>query len=188
MNITLFGGSFDPIHNGHLAIAHYIVQQTNTDELWFLLSPQNPLKTDKKQTNDSVRLEMLQLAVNVNPKFKICDIELTLPKPNYTINTLNELTKRYPENKFSLLIGEDNLAVFHKWKEYNSIINNHKIYVYPRQNATARLQHPNIVFTEAPFFDISSTEIRQLIQNKMSIENKVPNSIASFIKQHQLYL
>ena len=93
MKVALFGGSFDPIHNGHLAIANYMVQATNIDELWFLLSPQNPLKTDKKQTSDQVRLAMLQRAIANNSQFKICDIECSLPKPNYTIDTLHALTK-----------------------------------------------------------------------------------------------
>lgn len=187
MNIALFGGSFDPIHNGHLAIANYIVQNTEIDELWFLLSPQNPLKNGQKQTCDKDRLDMLHCAIAGNKKFKICDIELSLPKPSYTIDTLNELKKHYPEHQFSLVIGEDNLSVFEKWKDYKTIVANHKIYVYPRHNAMATFKHSNIVITQAPFFNISSTEIRQLINKKLSIEHLVPKSVATYIAQNKLY-
>lgn len=187
MNIALFGGSFDPIHNGHLAIANYIVQNNEVDEFWFLLSPQNPLKTNLRQTCDKDRLNMLHCAIEENPKFKICDIELSLPKPSYTIDTLNELKKHYPEHQFSLVIGEDNLSVFEKWKDYKTIVANHKIYVYPRHNAMATFKHSNIVITQAPFFNISSTEIRQLINKKLSIEHLVPKSVATYIAQNKLY-
>lgn len=188
MKVALFGGSFDPIHNGHIAIANYMVQATDIDELWFLLSPQNPLKTGQKQSSDQVRLAMLQRAIANNSQFKICDIECSLPKPNYTIDTLHALTKQYPDIQFSLVIGEDNLAVLTHWKDYQSIIEQHIIYVYPRHRERATFSHPNIVRTEAPLFDVSSTEIRQRCQQGRSIAHLVPHEVATYIAQNKLYL
>ncbi len=187
MKIALFGGSFDPIHNGHLAVANFIATQTEIDEIWFLLSPQNPLKTTKKLTTDEQRLQMLRLAIGNNPKFRICDIELTLPKPNYTINTLKALSKQHPNDDFSLIIGEDNLAIFPQWKAHEQILENHKIYVYPRTGAFATLTHRNIERIAAPMFDVSSSEIRQRIQNKQPIDEFIPQSVAKYIIQTKLY-
>lgn len=188
MKVALFGGSFDPIHNGHIAIANYMVQATDIDELWFLLSPQNPLKTGQKQSSDQVRLSMLQRAIANNSQFKICDIERSLPKPNYTIDTLHALTKQYPNIQFSLVIGEDNLAVFTQWKDYQSIIEHHSIYVYPRHGEKAAFSHPNVIRTNAPLFDISSTQIRWLCQQGQSIAHLVPHEVATYIAQNQLYI
>lgn len=188
MNIVLFGGSFNPIHNGHLALAKYMTKQTYVDEVWMLLSPQNPLKQLQMASNEH-RLEMLQIAITDIPKLKICDIEFSLPKPNYTYETLQALKKTYPKHKFSLLIGEDNLAIFPKWKNYEQILNNHRIYVYPRQNETnsTLLQHQNIQFIEAPTFPFSSTEIRKKIAAEEKIDSALPIRVYEFIKQHKIY-
>ncbi len=188
MNIVLFGGSFNPIHNGHLALAKHFAQKSNIDEVWLLLSPQNPLK-QLKMASDRHRLEMLQLATENIPKLKICDIELSLPKPNYTYETLQALKKMYPQHTFSLLIGEDNLVVFNKWKNYERILNEHQIYVYPRQNEDKKsfIQHRNINFISAPLFPISSTEIREKIAKKEDVEHFLPAKIHEFISSHKIY-
>ncbi len=187
MKIALFGGSFDPVHNGHLAVANFIATQTATDEVWFLLSPQNPLKTTQKLTTDEQRLQMLRLAISNNPKFRICDTELSLPKPNYTIDTLTALSQQHPNDEFSLIIGEDNLVIFPQWKAHEKIIENHKIYVYPRSGAHATLTHRNIEHIAAPMFDVSSSQIRERLQHQQPIDEFVPHSVAEYIVQTNLY-
>lgn len=188
MNIILFGGSFNPIHNGHLALAEYMTKQTYVDEVWMLLSPQNPLKQLQMASNEH-RLEMLQIAIKDIPKLKICDIELSLPKPNYTYETLQALKEIYPQHKFSLLIGEDNFSILTKWKNYEQILNNHRIYVYPRQNETNStiLQHHNIQFIKAPTFPFSSTEIRKKIASKENVDSSLPTGVYEFIELNKIY-
>ncbi|MBO5975296.1 MAG: nicotinate-nucleotide adenylyltransferase [Paludibacteraceae bacterium] len=189
MNIVLFGGSFNPIHNGHLALARYMSQQNNVDEVWLLLSPQNPLKHLQMVSNEH-RIEMIRIAIRNVPKLKLCDIELSLPKPNYTYETLRVLKKKYPEYSFSLLIGEDNLAIFQQWKNYEEILENHQIFVYPRKNEkehSSLLQHNNIRSIKAPIFPISSTEIREKIASNKNIASALPTGVYEFILQHKIY-
>ncbi len=189
MNIVLFGGSFNPIHNGHLALAKYMSQQNNVDEVWLLLSPQNPLKHLQMASNEH-RIEMIHIATKNIPKLKVCDIEVSLPKPNYTYKTLRVLKETFPQHSFSLLIGEDNLAIFQQWKNYEEILQNHQIFVYPRQDEkehTSLIQHNNIQFINAPFFPISSTEIREKIASNENIASALPTGVYEFILQHNIY-
>lgn len=185
--IALYGGSFDPIHNGHLAVARYMLQHTDIDELHFVLSPQNPLKAHRTLTSDSQRLQMLALAIEETKRLKICDIELSLPKPNYTINTLRAMQELHSDAQFSLVIGADNLAIFHQWKEHETILHNYRLLVYPRTGFESPITHPNIVYTQAPCVDVSSTIIRQCVQQQQSIQHLVPEAVAQYIAQEQLY-
>ena len=134
MQIALFFGSFNPIHQGHLVIAQAALTQNLVDEVWFIISPQNPFKNADELLDEQSRLQMVNLSIQSQPQFKACDIEFTLPKPNYTINTLNEILKHYPSETFKLLIGEDNLVHFHLWNDYQDILIQVELLVYPRPN------------------------------------------------------
>ncbi|MGI6717858.1 MAG: nicotinate (nicotinamide) nucleotide adenylyltransferase [Bacteroidales bacterium] len=176
MNIGLFFGSFNPIHSGHLTIAEYFVKNELVSEVWFVVSPQSPFKQDFIEKNESVnrntdfsklmldfeeRVSLIKEAIKLNPKLKVCTIEQTLPKPSYTIDTLNELAKKYPSEKFIILMGSDQLKGLEKWKNWDEIASTYKIFVYPRGYEDFAYIKPNtIVFANAPLIDISSTKIR----------------------------
>ena len=134
MKIGIYSGSFNPIHKGHTALADYLLRNADLDEIWLVVSPHNPLKDEKTLISDRDRLQMAQLAVEDFPQLKVSDVEFSLPKPSYTFQTLDFLSKKYPENKFSLIIGADNLVVFDKWKNYRYLLDNYRIIVYPRKN------------------------------------------------------
>jgi nicotinate-nucleotide adenylyltransferase len=189
MHIGLFFGSFNPIHIGHMAIANYMVEFTDMDQLWFVVSPQNPLKEKKNLLGQNQRLYMVNAAVEDFPKFMSSNIEFDLPQPSYTVNTLAHLKEKYPEHKFSLIIGQDNLGTFHKWKNYEEILKHHKLFVYPRPNCgkTEFDQHPNVVLTEAPVMDISSTFIREAIKNKKDVRFFLPEKAWEYVDSMNLY-
>lgn len=189
MHIGLFFGSFNPIHIGHMAIANYMVEFTDMDQLWFVVSPQNPLKEKKTLLGQNQRLYMVNAAVEDFPKFMSSTIEFDLPQPSYTVNTLAHLKEKYPEHKFSLIIGQDNLENFHKWKNYEEILKHHKLFVYPRPNAGKSQfdQHPNVVFTAAPVMDISSTFIREAIKNKKDVRFFLPEKAWEYVDSMNLY-
>ena len=172
-NICLYFGSFNPVHFGHIAIAEYMVENKYADEVWFVISPQSPFKCNftnnisKKKDVTSYfisierRIELLEEAIQKSDKFRIEDIELSMPKPSYTIDTLRELSKRYDNIKFSLVIGSDQLKDFQLWREWQQIVNNYQIYVYPRDYADViYCQSSMIFFEKAPLINISSTEMR----------------------------
>lgn len=171
MHIGLFFGSFNPIHVGHLVLANYMASFTDLKQVWFVVSPHNPLKEKASLLNQNQRLHMVNLAIEDVPFFKSSDIEFNLPQPSYTVNTLVHLQEKYPQHTFSLIMGEDNLASFTKWKNYEQILNNHKLYVYPRPNTPSSVlkNHPQVVVTEAPLLEISSTFIRSAIKNKKDL-------------------
>lgn len=178
MNIALFFGSFNPIHNGHLHIANHILRTGICNEVWFIISPQNPLKEDKDLLDENLRLKLVQKVINNVNNLKVCDIEYHLPKPSYTYNTLKILKEKYNEHSFHLIIGGDNLEIFDKWKDYSKILEEFKLIVYPRKGKYDKeLRHPNIIKLEARLKNISSTEIRDKIKRDKSIANLVPNSI-----------
>ena len=133
-NIGLFFGSFNPIHIGHLIIANYMINFSDLTEVWFVISPQNPFKEKKTLLSEHHRLELVRIAIEDNNNLKVSDIEFKLPQPSYTINTLTYLQEKYPKKKFSLIMGEDNLKTFHKWKNYEEIIKYYELYIYPRPN------------------------------------------------------
>jgi nicotinate-nucleotide adenylyltransferase len=167
--VGLFFGSFNPIHVGHVALAEVLLENAGLDEIWFVVSPHNPLKSNDGLLPDGLRLKLSSLAISDNPKFKVCDVEFDMPKPNYTLQTLEKLSSDYPEKNFALIIGADNLACFPEWKDYQTILSDYQIIVYPRKGykleELAKL-YPQVKIVDAPLFQISSTEIRELLKEK----------------------
>jgi nicotinate-nucleotide adenylyltransferase len=169
MKIGIYGGSFNPVHFGHVGLAKWVIENTDLDELWLLVSPNNPLKPAGILAPEADRLAAVQEAVKDIPHVKASDFEFGLPRPSYTANTLRELQKAYPEDEFTLVIGEDNLAIFDKWREWEYIASNFRIFVYPRKGSSmiedCRLKIEDflslIFLKEAPYFNISSTELRR---------------------------
>lgn len=171
MHIGLFFGSFNPVHIGHLAIADYMINYTDMQQIWFMVSPQNPLKNKNQLLDQNNRLHLVNLALDFHPTIKASNFEFDLPQPSYTINTLVRLKEKYPQHEFSLIMGQDNLQSFNKWKNYEEILKRNHIYVYPRPDCTESEfdTHPHVHFTEAPLMDISSTFIRNAIKEKKDI-------------------
>lgn len=188
-HIALYFGSFNPIHTGHLIIAESILLQKEIDKVWFVVSPQNPFKKSQGLLNETSRFFLTQLAVENNEYFGASNIEFSLPKPSYTIDTLTYLKEKYPTHTFSLLMGGDNLEHFEKWKNYETILENYKIYVYKRPDASNqnKLNHPNIIILDVPMIEISSTLIRSRIQNKESIRYLVPEVVREEIEKSGFY-
>ncbi|MFC2104157.1 nicotinate (nicotinamide) nucleotide adenylyltransferase [Bacteroidota bacterium] len=189
MKIGLFFGSFNPIHIGHLAIANYMVEYSDLDEIWFVISPQNPLKKKNTLLNEYDRLKMVELALNNDQKLKPTDIEFSLPKPSYTIDTLTHLTERNPKNKFILIAGTDNFKTFHKWKNYEEILKQYQLYVYPRPGYELNeyVHHDNIKLVNAPLMEISSSFIREAIKNNKDIRYFLPNKVYEYIEKMNFY-
>lgn len=190
MKIGLYFGSFNPIHIGHVAIANYFIEFTDLDRLWFVVSPHNPLKEKKTLLNDFVRLEMVELAINKDPRFKSCDIEFKMPQPSYTIDTLTYLKEKYPQHEFILIMGSDGLKTFSKWKNSELIIQKYPRYVYPRlsEHINEIKEHKNIRLVEAPKIEISSTFIRDSIAEGRDIRHFLPSSVYDFIDTNGYYL
>jgi nicotinate-nucleotide adenylyltransferase len=197
MKIGLYFGTFNPIHVGHLIIANHFAEHTDLNQVWMVVTPHNPLKNKDTLLKDSTRLELVFLATEDYPKIKPCDIEFQLPQPNYTVNTLAHLQDKYPKNEFSLIMGEDNLKSFHKWKNYEVILENHDIYVYPRVDENGHSNNngekygfknnTNVHFIAAPIVEISATFIRNSIKNKKNIQPLLPNKVWEYIDHNNLY-
>jgi nicotinate-nucleotide adenylyltransferase len=189
--IGLYFGTFIPIHNGHLALGDYFATQTDIDAVWFVVSPQNPFKVNDSLLADHHRLAMVQLAVKEIPYLEVCDIEFTLPKPNYTIDTLNQLKKSHSDLEFVLLMGLDNLVAFHTWKAYESILNHVTLYVYPRKHSQKLpdqfLDHNKIKIIQAPLLDYASETLRNLILQKKPFRHLMPSLSFQYLEEHQLY-
>ncbi|MBI5542060.1 MAG: nicotinate-nucleotide adenylyltransferase [Bacteroidia bacterium] len=185
----LFFGSFNPIHIGHLAIANYILEFTDMSELWMIVSPHNPLKNKKSLAPDYHRLEMVKSAIGDHTKMKASDIEFKLPKPSYTIDTLAYLTEKYPNKKFSLIMGADNLQSFEKWKNYTEILKSYKIFVYPRPGIDIKNSkfEGDIEITNAPLIEISSSFIRDAIKNGKDIRFYLHDKVFEYIGECGLY-
>jgi len=189
MHIGLFFGSFNPIHVGHLILANYMVEFTDVKQIWFVVSPHNPLKEKASLLHQNQRLHMVNLAIENSPVFKASNIEFNLPQPSYTINTLAHLKEKFPKHQFSLIIGEDNLENFKKWKNYEEILKKHHLYVYPRPGADAGelKNHPSVTFTNAPLVDISSTFIRSAIKDGKDVSFFMPKGVAEYISEMNFY-
>lgn len=191
MKVGLFFGSFNPIHIGHLVIANHIVEYSDLDQVWFVVTPHNPFKKKSSLLDNYQRLEMVYRATKDYTKLKPCDIEFSLPQPNYTINTLVHLQEKYPQHDFSLIMGEDNLKSFHKWKNYELILENHHIYVYPRtsENKTETPFDGNkkIHFINAPIMELSSTFIRNAIKEGKNVQPMLPQLAWEYLDEMNFY-
>lgn len=189
MTVGLFFGSFNPIHHGHLIIAQAMINEADVEEVWFVVSPQNPLKDSNSLIHHFDRIDMVELAIENNDRFKASDIEFNMPKPSYTIDTLVYLSDKYPKRKFKLIIGEDNLASFPKWKNHDQILENYGLLVYhrPGNEKNDLSEHPNVQYIDAPQIHLSATYIRQKIRQNKKIKYLVPDKVEQFIIERKLY-
>ena len=191
MKIGLYFGTFNPIHVGHMIIANHMAEFSGLDQIWMVVTPHNPLKKKETLLSDLQRLQLVRLATENYPKIKPSDIEFKLPQPNYTVNTLAHLQDKYPKHEFSLIMGEDNLRSFHKWKNYEVILANHDIYVYPRIADEAEnhefKDYPKVHLIDAPVVEISSTFIRECIKTKKNVRPLLPAEVWEFIDYNNLY-
>lgn len=183
MKIGLFFGSFNPIHIGHLIIAKQIVTQSDLDKVWFVVSPQNPFKKRSNLIHEFDRFDMVRRAVYDDSELEGSDVEFNLPKPSYTVDSLTYISEKFPKDEFTLVLGQDNLDHFHKWKNYEQILKYYKLIVYPRPNAKGSdlINHENVTIVEAPLLDISATFIRDRLKNNQSISYLVPKEVEEFI-------
>ena len=191
MKIGLYFGTFNPIHIGHMIIANHMVEFTDLNEVWFVVTPHNPFKKKNSLLKDHHRYQMVLEATEDYPKLKPTNIEFGLPQPNYTINTLTYLYEKYPKNEFSLIMGEDNLQSFHKWKNYEAILQNHNLYVYPRvfknKEKSNFQNHSKVHFINAPIVEISSTFIRESIKQQKNIRTLIPNKVWKYLDEMNFY-
>jgi nicotinate-nucleotide adenylyltransferase len=191
MKIGLFFGTFNPIHIGHLTIANHIAEYSDLDQVWFVVTPHSPFKKKISLLEDHQRLEMVYLATKDYPKLKQSDIEFKLPQPNYTINTLVYLEEKYPKHEFALIMGEDNLKSFHKWKNFEVILESYSIYVYPRISSDAtkhKLEnYKKITLVDAPIMELSSTFIRKAIKEGKNIKPMLPEHVWNYLDEMNFY-
>jgi len=176
MKVGLFFGSFNPVHVGHLIIANHFLEFSELQEVWFVVSPHNPLKEEKSLLHEDLRLKMVKAAVSGNGKLSACDVEFDLPRPSYTINTLNYLKSKHPWYDFYIIMGSDSFNGIKKWKDYKSILSNFPVYIYKRREFPVQsiIKYATTHSFDFPFLDISATYIRDLIKNKKSVQFLVP--------------
>ncbi|MDA0313724.1 MAG: nicotinate (nicotinamide) nucleotide adenylyltransferase [Bacteroidetes bacterium] len=187
MEIGLYFGSFNPIHLGHLIIAQTLYKRGGLDQVWFVVSPQNPFKRQESLAHEQDRLRMVELAIADNFDFRVSDVEFRMPKPSYTIDTLTLLSEKHPQHQFSLFLGSDSLSHFHKWKNYKAILDHYPLLVYPRPGEFKKLEHPGISYLDAPLLDISATFIRQSILEGLSVRYLLPEGVSQYIVDKNLY-
>ena len=185
----LFFGSFNPIHTGHLIIAEFMQQHADLAEVWFIVSPHNPLKDQSALAKDELRLQMVKLAIKGNKKFSVSDVEFKLPPPSYTVHTLELLSKKFPKKKFAVIMGSDSLESIYKWKEWSAILSQFMILVFRRGpiNDIEWNKYPGVIFFDTPLLKISSTLIRTMIEDKKSVRYLVPDAVLNFIEKKKLY-
>ena len=189
-HIGLFFGSFNPIHTGHLIIAEYMATRTDLQQVWFVVSPHNPLKEQASLARDFDRLHMVQLAIENNTKLKASKIEFGLPQPSYTIDTMAYIHEKYPQHEFSLIMGSDNLKTIHKWKNYQLLLDRYAIHLYNRKGSRIdkeMMDSATIHLHDAPLLDISATMIRDSIRKGLSIRYMVPDPVFEFLDGSRLY-
>lgn len=187
--IGLFFGSFNPVHIGHMIIANYMATQTDLDKVWFVVSPQNPLKPKTTLARDYDRLHLVRLAIGDNPRLEASNIEFDLPKPSYTVDTLVYLKEKYPQCEFALIMGSDNLESLHKWKNYEVLLRNYQIYVYKRPlfDPGELANHQNIHFFDAPLMQISASYIRACLKQGKSVQYLVPEPVFEYLESSNIY-
>jgi nicotinate-nucleotide adenylyltransferase len=189
MEIGLYFGSFNPIHHGHLIIANHVYQHTGLQQIWFVVSPQNPFKQNHQLLNEYQRLHLVQVAIEGEDHLRASDIEFKLPKPSYTIDTLTYLREKYPQHQFSLILGGDSFQNLPKWKNGDIILRDYPLYIYQRPgfDIITPSNAKQITILDAPLLELSSTRIRQAIKEKKSIRYLVPDSVAQEIEQNNYY-
>lgn len=191
MKVGLYFGTFNPIHIGHLIIANHMAEYSDLDEVWFVVTPQSPHKKKQSLLDNHHRFELVYIAVENYQKLKASDIEFKLPQPNYTVHTLVYISEKYPNHEFSLIMGEDNLKSFHKWKNYEAILEDHHIYVYPRISEgnikTNFDEHPKVHKVDAPIIQISATLIRNGIQQNKNVEPMLSKEVWKYIDEMNFY-
>jgi len=191
----LFFGSFNPVHIGHMAISNYIAEYSGLKEIWFVVSPHNPLKSKETLLGDRDRVYMTELAIGDDKRFRVCDVELSLPQPSYTVDTLAYLTEKYPSRRFTLIMGEDNLTTLYKWKNPEELVKRYPIVVYPRLNPTRKsskrlgeiLAMASVREVSAPVIEISGTFIRSAIREGKDVSWFVPSPVWKYIREMHFY-
>ncbi len=197
-NIGLFFGTFNPIHVGHLILGNYMAQLPQIDQVWFVVTPRNPFKAKDTLLSDVHRLALVREAVDENPKLEASNVEFDMPQPNYTVNTLAVLTEKYPDKNFTLIMGEDNLRGFNKWKNYEVILENHEILVYPRvytenekpatfEKVSQLLNHPKLQMVDAPLMKVSSSTIRKMIAEGKDVQYILPPKVYTYVNEMNFY-
>lgn len=190
MKVGLFFGTYNPVHVGHMVIANYMVEFTDLDQVWMIVTPQNPFKQKESMLKDYDRLHLVKLAIGDDLKMKASDIEFGLPQPNYTSNTLAYLEDKFSNHEFVLIMGADNLEHFHKWKNHEHILDAHQIYVYPRLDSDEGGElknHPKVKMVEAPIMKVSSSFIRQALKDGKDVAHYMPDQVAAYVKEMNLY-
>jgi nicotinate-nucleotide adenylyltransferase len=190
MKVGLFFGTYNPVHVGHMVIANYMVEFTDLDQVWMVVTPQNPFKQKESMLKDYDRLHLMRLAIGDDSRLKAADIEFNLPQPNYTVDTLVYLKEKHSEHEFALIMGADNLNHFHKWKNHQVILDDHDLYVYPRMDSNEGgelRQHFKGNYVEAPVMKISSSFIRKAIAEGKKVSHYMPKDVAKYVEEMNLY-
>ena len=189
MKIGLFFGSFNPIHNGHVAIANYMVENGGIDQLWFVVSPQNPFKKVENLLSDNYRLAMVDRAIEGDQRFRSCNVEFNLPKPSYTIDTLTALRVEYPDHEFLIIMGADNFVQIKKWKKYEKLIGEYRFLIYPRPGFDLSMLDlkGNFTVVKSPLLEISSTSIRESISKNEDVSHLLPPGVVQYIEEKKFY-
>ena len=189
MKIGLFFGSFNPVHCGHMILAGYMSEFTDLEQVWFIVSPHNPLKVKESLLQDYHRMSLVKIAIGDNRKLKASDIEFKLPRPSFTINTLTYLFEKFPEHQFVLILGSDNLESFHKWKNYTEILEQVELYIYPRMGSDGGelINHQKVKTFSAPLMEISSSFIRESIKNKKDVRYMMPEKVWEYMDEMNFY-
>ena len=187
--VGIYSGSFNPIHHGHVMLANYLVEFSDLDELWFVVTPQKPLKKKEDLLDDDERLKMVQLAIGDDPRIHVSDIEMHLPTPSYTINTLTALSEQHPDSEFIFVCGMDSLQNFKNWREYQKILDNYELLVFPREgyDGGELINYPSVTVLKTPIIEISSTFIRQCVKEGRDVRHFMPEKAFEYMKEHRLY-
>ena len=187
--IGIYSGSFNPIHHGHVMLANYLVEFSDLDELWFVVTPQNPLKKKEDLLDDDERLKMVQLAIGDDQRIRVSDVEMHLPTPSYTINTLTALSEKYPDCEFVFICGMDSLQNLKNWREYQRILDNYELLVFPREgyDGGELINYPSVTVLKTPILEISSTFIRQCIKEGRDVRYFMPEKAYQYMKEHRFY-